>query len=228
MSVSAHCINKIKRVRCDIRAEDRSLWIVSPSESHRGKSFYKLWNWKSSASSIDSSKNWICECSTSWWSFQTALLPRPEYYRKYHRIKKVGCCGLVLQIESFQDETLDSVDSVPDKTLHNMPRAQTRHTCAAELSRGNGQILCFTTTLLPRTAEILARIELMCTAYLPTDRTPLTSRMIQSLIPQNIVWCDRLMKHSPYHYYSFGSSLDDVLCKIGCKWYEFKATHKAT
>ena len=45
------------------------------SENRDGKSFYMLWNWKSSASSIDSSKNWICECSTSWWSFQTALLP---------------------------------------------------------------------------------------------------------------------------------------------------------
>ena len=146
------------------------------------------------------------------------LYCRPEYYRKYHRIKKVGCCGLVLQIESFQDETLDSVDSGPDKTLHNMPRAQTRHTCVAELSRGNGQILCFTTTLLPRTAEILANLNnVYCGQYLPTDRTPLTSRMIQSFIPQNIVWCDRLMKHSPYHYYSFRSSLDDVLCKIGCK-----------
>ena len=29
------------------------------------------------------------------------LYCRPEYYRKYHRIKKVGCCELILQIESF-------------------------------------------------------------------------------------------------------------------------------
>lgn len=144
------------------------------------------------------------------------LYCRPEYYRKYHRIKKVGgCASSYFKLNHFK--TRDCRLWARQDITQHAASLDTRHVCGIYWSRGNsGQILCFTTTLLPRTAEILARItNVYCAGnicQLIAHRTPLTSRMFQSSIPQNIVWCDRLMKHSPYHYYSFRPEVLMMYC----------------